>query len=137
MTLLTTTHTHTQDSDDSVEAVVALLEGDKSKDVRVAVVQSLPLTTSTLPVLLHRAKDVNPVVSINTATSQETACSSGALLDTGWGLTNAVLATAHMVGLVVSLYPLTRVPKPFALMLLQVRKALVLRLKGLSIKVLR
>lgn len=51
-----------QDPHDIVASITALLEGDKSKDVRIAVVQSLPLNTNTLPVLLHRARDISPMV---------------------------------------------------------------------------
>jgi hypothetical protein len=51
-----------QDAQDIVDAVAALLDGDKSKDVRMAVVLSLPLDTDTLPVLLQRARDVSPQV---------------------------------------------------------------------------
>lgn len=54
---------HTQDAQDIVDAVEALLDGDKSKDVRMAVVLSLPLDTDTLPVLLQRARDVSPQVT--------------------------------------------------------------------------
>lgn len=53
-----------QDAQDIVDSVEALLDGDKSKDVRMAVVLSLPLDTDTLPVLLRRARDVSPQVSI-------------------------------------------------------------------------
>lgn len=53
-----------QDAQDIVDSVEALLGGDKSKDVRMAVVLSLPLDTDTLPVLLRRARDVSPQVSI-------------------------------------------------------------------------
>lgn len=53
-----------QDAEDIIDDVTALLEGDKSKDVRTAVVLSLPLTPQTLPVLLERARDVSPVVSV-------------------------------------------------------------------------
>lgn len=52
-----------QDGQEVIEAMTALLETDKSKDVRIAVVQSLPLSTATLPVLLQRTSDVNPLVS--------------------------------------------------------------------------
>lgn len=51
-----------QDAQDIVDAVAALLDGDKSKDVRMAVVLSLPLDTDTLPILLQRARDVSPQV---------------------------------------------------------------------------
>jgi hypothetical protein len=54
--------THQQDAQDIVDAVEALLDGDKSKDVRMAVVLALPLDTDTLPVLLQRARDVSPQV---------------------------------------------------------------------------
>lgn len=54
---------HTQDAQDIVDAVEALLDGDKSKDVRMAIVLSLPLDTDTLPVLLQRARDVSPQVT--------------------------------------------------------------------------
>lgn len=54
-------YTH-QDAEDIIDDVTALLEGDKSKDVRSAVVLALPLTPHTLPVLLDRARDVSPVV---------------------------------------------------------------------------
>lgn len=46
-----------------MDAVTALLNGDKSKDVRMAVVLSLPLDTHTLPVLLQRTRDIAPTVS--------------------------------------------------------------------------
>jgi hypothetical protein len=51
-----------QDAQDTVDAVSALLDGDKSKDVRMTVVLSLPLDTDTLPVLLQRTRDVSPQV---------------------------------------------------------------------------
>lgn len=53
-----------QDTQDIVEAVTALLNGDKSKDVRMAVVLSLPLDTQTLPVLLQRTRDIAPTVCL-------------------------------------------------------------------------
>lgn len=59
-----------QDNDDVVDALTTLLECDKSKDVRVAVVMELTLDGSTLPVLLQRARDVSPVVSSSTACNQ-------------------------------------------------------------------
>jgi hypothetical protein len=42
--------------------MLQLLDTDKSKDVRIAVVQSLPLDAASLPVLLERTRDVNPLV---------------------------------------------------------------------------
>lgn len=48
--------------EEAIEALLALLEGDKSKDVRAAVVQALPLTAGTLPAVLRRARDVSPLV---------------------------------------------------------------------------
>lgn len=42
--------------------MLQLLDTDKSKDVRIAVLQSLPLDAASLPVLLERARDVNPLV---------------------------------------------------------------------------
>lgn len=56
------THLQKQDTQDIVDAVTALLNGDKSKDVRMAVVLSLPLDTHTLPVLLQRIRDIAPTV---------------------------------------------------------------------------
>jgi hypothetical protein len=53
-----------QDTQDIVDAVTALLNGDKSKDVRMAVVLSLPLDTHTLPVLLQRTRDTAPTVGL-------------------------------------------------------------------------
>jgi hypothetical protein len=46
-----------------LDTVVRLLETDKSKDVRTAIVTSLPLSASTLTVLLARVRDISPHVS--------------------------------------------------------------------------
>jgi hypothetical protein len=51
-----------QDGQAVVESMLQLLDTDKSKDVRIAVVQSLPLHAASLPVLLERTRDVNPLV---------------------------------------------------------------------------
>jgi hypothetical protein len=51
-----------QDGQAVVESMLQLLDTDKSKDVRIAVVQSLPLDAASLPVLLERTRDVNPLV---------------------------------------------------------------------------
>lgn len=45
-----------------LEAVVELLETDRSKDVRTAALESLPLHVSTLPVLLECMQDDNSLV---------------------------------------------------------------------------
>lgn len=49
-------------TDGLVEAALALLESDKSKDVRIAVVATLPLNAASLPHILRRARDVSPQV---------------------------------------------------------------------------
>uniref|UniRef100_A0A383VSX8 Nuclear condensin complex subunit 3 C-terminal domain-containing protein n=1 Tax=Tetradesmus obliquus TaxID=3088 RepID=A0A383VSX8_TETOB len=51
-----------EDGQAIVAAMLQLLDTDKSKDVRIAVLQSLPLDAASLPVLLERARDVNPLV---------------------------------------------------------------------------
>lgn len=45
-----------------LDGMIELLETDKSKDVRVAVVQSLPLYDATMPVLLDCIRDEHPLV---------------------------------------------------------------------------
>lgn len=45
-----------------VDELVRLVETDRSKDVRIAVTLSLPLYDATMPVLLARLKDENPLV---------------------------------------------------------------------------
>ncbi|WIA22943.1 hypothetical protein OEZ85_001312 [Tetradesmus obliquus] len=51
-----------EDGQAILAAMLQLLDTDKSKDVRIAVLQSLPLDAASLPVLLERARDVNPLV---------------------------------------------------------------------------
>ncbi|KAF6263324.1 nuclear condensing complex subunit [Scenedesmus sp. NREL 46B-D3] len=45
-----------------VASMLQLLDTDKSKDVRIALMQSLPLNGTSMPVLLERTRDVNPLV---------------------------------------------------------------------------
>lgn len=51
-----------QEGQSVMAEMMVLLATDKSKDVRIAVVQSLPLDAATLPVLLERTRDINPLV---------------------------------------------------------------------------